>query len=51
MEVFLSVLLGGVRAVRDLVLAKTIRIVPQAHAGVVERFGKYKATLPPASTS
>ena len=28
------------------VIAKTIRIVPQARAGVVERFGKYKATLP-----
>ena len=27
-------------------LAKTIRIVPQARAGIVERFGKYKATLP-----
>src|SRR4051795_4536226 len=30
-----------------LVLAKTIRIIPQARAGIVERFGKYKATLPP----
>ncbi len=29
-----------------VVLAKTVRIVPQARAGVVERFGKYKATLP-----
>jgi regulator of protease activity HflC (stomatin/prohibitin superfamily) len=28
------------------VLAKTIRIVPQARAGIVERFGKYKASLP-----
>ncbi len=27
-------------------LAKTIRIVPQARAGIVERFGKYKGTLP-----
>ncbi|MGA9747056.1 MAG: SPFH domain-containing protein, partial [Nocardioides sp.] len=27
-------------------LGKTIRIVPQARAGVVERFGKYKSTLP-----
>ncbi|HEY0646051.1 MAG TPA: SPFH domain-containing protein [Nocardioides sp.] len=27
-------------------LAKAVRIVPQARAGVVERFGKYKATLP-----
>jgi regulator of protease activity HflC (stomatin/prohibitin superfamily) len=28
------------------VLAKTVRIVPQARAGIVERFGKYKGTLP-----
>src|SRR5215208_5657706 len=27
-------------------LAKTARIVPQARAGIVERFGKYKQTLP-----
>jgi regulator of protease activity HflC (stomatin/prohibitin superfamily) len=29
-----------------VVLVKTVRIVPQARAGVVERFGKYKQTLP-----
>ncbi len=29
-----------------LLLAKTVRIVPQARAGIVERFGKYKQTLP-----
>ena len=29
------------------VLAKTIRIVPQARAGIVERFGKYRTTLDP----
>ena len=28
-----------------VVMAKTIRIVPQARAGIVERFGKYKGTL------
>ncbi|HET6694606.1 MAG TPA: SPFH domain-containing protein [Pedococcus sp.] len=28
-----------------ITLAKAIRIVPQARAGVVERFGKYRATL------
>jgi regulator of protease activity HflC (stomatin/prohibitin superfamily) len=27
-------------------LAKTVRIIPQARAGIVERFGKYKQTLP-----
>ncbi len=30
-----------------LVLAKTIRIIPQARAGIVERFGKYRITLQP----
>src|ERR671926_1950218 len=29
------------------VLVKTIRIIPQARAGIVERFGKYRATLQP----
>jgi regulator of protease activity HflC (stomatin/prohibitin superfamily) len=29
-----------------VVVAKTVRIVPQARAGIVERFGKYRATLP-----
>ncbi|MBA2639255.1 MAG: SPFH/Band 7/PHB domain protein [Nocardioidaceae bacterium] len=27
-------------------LSKTVRIVPQARAGIVERFGKYRTTLP-----
>jgi regulator of protease activity HflC (stomatin/prohibitin superfamily) len=30
-----------------LVLAKTIRIIPQARSGIVERFGKYRTTLEP----
>src|SRR5215212_10265326 len=29
-----------------VMLARTVRIIPQARAGVVERFGKYKETLP-----
>ncbi|HQR25653.1 MAG TPA: SPFH domain-containing protein [Nocardioides sp.] len=29
-----------------VLLAKTVRIVPQARAGIVERFGKFKQTLP-----
>ncbi len=29
-----------------VMLAKTVKIVPQARAAVVERFGKYKQTLP-----
>ena len=28
-----------------VLLAKTVRIVPQARAGIVERFGKYRVTL------
>jgi len=28
------------------VVAKAIRVVPQAYTGIVERFGKYKETLP-----
>jgi len=30
-----------------LLLARTIRIVPQARAGVIERFGRYQRTLSP----
>src|SRR6266550_4548789 len=33
-----------------LVLARTIRIVPQARAGVVERLGRYSRTLTPGLT-
>jgi len=29
-----------------VLMARTIRIVPQARAGIVERFGKYKTTMP-----
>ena len=29
-----------------IVIMRTVRIVPQARAGIVERFGKYKSTLP-----
>src|SRR6188472_3527297 len=30
-----------------LTLARTVRIIPQARAGVVERFGRYSRTLTP----
>jgi regulator of protease activity HflC (stomatin/prohibitin superfamily) len=30
-----------------VLLSKTVKIVPQARAGIVERFGKYKETLTP----
>ncbi|MCY7394675.1 MAG: SPFH/Band 7/PHB domain protein [Nocardioides sp.] len=46
MTVYILVLLALVFVFVVTVLAKTVRIVPQARAGVVERFGKYKNTLP-----
>jgi regulator of protease activity HflC (stomatin/prohibitin superfamily) len=42
----ITVLLVLVAVFAVATLAKTVRIVPQARAGVVERFGKYRATLP-----
>src|SRR6476659_11312069 len=33
-----------------ITLARTIRIIPQAQAGVVERFGRYSRTLTPGLT-
>jgi regulator of protease activity HflC (stomatin/prohibitin superfamily) len=33
-----------------LTLARTIRIIPQARAGVVERLGRYSRTLTPGLT-
>jgi len=44
---FFLVLFGVLALIAILVLAKTIRIIPQARAGIVERFGKYRATLSP----
>ncbi|BAS12206.1 uncharacterized protein Mb1524 [Arthrobacter sp. Hiyo8] len=34
-----------------IVLVRSIRIIPQARAGVVERLGKYQRTLNPGSPS
>ena len=44
--IILLVLLALVFLFVVTALAKTVRIVPQARAGIVERFGKYKQTLP-----
>ncbi|SDD18738.1 Regulator of protease activity HflC, stomatin/prohibitin superfamily [Nocardioides lianchengensis] len=44
--VIVLVLLGLIFLFIVTVMAKTVRIVPQARAGIVERFGKYKQTLP-----
>ncbi|WP_121251378.1 SPFH domain-containing protein [Nocardioides ferulae] len=46
MGVVILVLLALALLFVVVVLAKTVRIVPQARAGIVERFGKYKQTLP-----
>ncbi len=40
------ILLGLLLLFVIVMLAKTVQIVPQARAAVVERFGKYKQTLP-----
>jgi regulator of protease activity HflC (stomatin/prohibitin superfamily) len=47
MGAILLALLGVIAVFVVVLLAQTIRIVPQARAGVVERFGKYRATLQP----
>jgi regulator of protease activity HflC (stomatin/prohibitin superfamily) len=41
------ILLGIVALFAIMLAAKTVRIVPQARAGVVERFGRYQRTLMP----
>ncbi len=41
------IVLLAVAAFVLLVVARTIRIVPQARAGVIERFGRYQRTLGP----
>src|SRR5437899_10012052 len=44
------IILGVVALVVLLVLARTVRIVPQARAPVVERLGRYSRTLTPGLT-
>ncbi len=41
------ILLGIIALFAIMLAAKTVRIVPQARAGVVERFGRYQRTLSP----
>ena len=45
MPIWLLVILGIIVLLAILVLVKSVRIVPQAYAGIVERFGKYRTTL------
>lgn len=47
MELAVLILMALLALFVVVVLAKTVRIVPQARAGVVERFGKYRVTLDP----
>jgi regulator of protease activity HflC (stomatin/prohibitin superfamily) len=44
------IVLGVVLLLVVVTLARTIRVVPQARAGVVERFGRYSRTLTPGLT-
>ncbi|GAA5149270.1 hypothetical protein GCM10023340_24330 [Nocardioides marinquilinus] len=40
------IVMGVIALLVVVLLVKTVRIVPQARAGIVERFGKYKESLP-----
>ncbi|MBA3265928.1 MAG: SPFH/Band 7/PHB domain protein [Nocardioidaceae bacterium] len=42
---FVWITLGIIVVLAIVVLLKSVRIVPQAYAGIVERFGKYRITL------
>jgi regulator of protease activity HflC (stomatin/prohibitin superfamily) len=39
------IILGVIVLIAIIVLVRSVRIVPQARAGIVERFGKYRTTL------
>ena len=49
MNMWLLVVLGIVVLLAIVVLVKSVRIIPQARAGVVERLGRYSRTLTPRS--
>jgi regulator of protease activity HflC (stomatin/prohibitin superfamily) len=42
---WLLIVLGIVVLIGIIILVRSVRIVPQAYAGIVERFGKYRTTL------
>ncbi len=44
------IVLGVIAVFVLLLLAKTVRVIPQARAGVVERLGRYSRTLTPGLT-
>jgi regulator of protease activity HflC (stomatin/prohibitin superfamily) len=43
--VTLLIILGVIVLLAVVVISRSVRIVPQARAGIVERFGKYRTTL------
>ena len=45
MEMAILIILGLLLLLAVVTLGKTVQIVPQARAGIVERFGKYRTTL------
>ncbi|UYM04979.1 SPFH domain-containing protein [Solicola gregarius] len=47
MELAVSIFLVLIALLVIVTLAKTIKIIPQARSGIVERFGRYKKTLTP----
>jgi regulator of protease activity HflC (stomatin/prohibitin superfamily) len=44
------IVLGVIALFVLILLARTVRVIPQARAGVVERFGRYSRTLTPGLT-
>jgi len=47
MDIGITVVLLLIALLVVVTLARTIKIIPQARAGIVERFGKYRTTLTP----
>ena len=47
-QIFVIVLVAVVAIFVIVVIFRSIRIIPQAYAGVVERLGRYQRTLTPA---
>ena len=41
------IIAGVIVLIAMLIVFSTIKIVPQAHAGIVERLGRYQRTLNP----
>ncbi len=50
MDIAVAIVLLVLVAFVIIVLVRSVRIVPQARAGVVERLGKYQRTLNPGLT-